>query len=102
MHIPTTVFGAGSSDGSGSSVRYSAQGLRIDPDGVAVRVGKVIRQLERAAEAQDSGSITMQAGINELPSPMRDLAGQPEVAASLADYAGDYGATTGDLVVAGG
>jgi monoamine oxidase len=99
LGLATTVFDVGSSDGAGSYVLYSAEGFRIDEDPIAQRVAAVIRQLERAADTGGSGSIAMRAGLDELPPRLRDLARQLEVAASLADYAGDYGATAEDLAL---
>ena len=92
--LDTTVFDVGSSDGSGSYVLYAANGIRLDEDPIERRVDAVIRGLERFAETGEAGRIAMRAGLDGLPPRLRDLARQPEVAASLADYAGDYGATT--------
>ena len=99
LGLATTVFDVGSPDGAGSYVLYSAGGFRIDEDPIEGRVAAVIRQLERAADTGGSGSIAMRAGLDGLPPRLRDLARQPEVAASLTDYAGDYGATTEDLAL---
>lgn len=99
LGLATTVFDVGSSDGSGSYVLYSDRGIRLDEDPIEERVDAVIRGLERVAEADEAERIAMRAGLDDLPPRLRDLARQPEVAASLADYAGDYGATTEDLAL---
>jgi monoamine oxidase len=99
LGIPTTIFDVGSSDGDGSSVLYSADGRRIDEDPIEKRVEAVVRGLERVADTGDAGRIAMRAGLDDLPPRLRDLARQPEVAAALAEYAGDYGATTDELAL---
>ena len=91
LGLATTVLDVGSSGRLAPPVLYSAGGFRIDEDPIEQRVAAVIRQLERVADTGGSGSIAMRAGLDELPPRLRDLARQPEVAASLADYAGDSG-----------
>lgn len=59
----------------------------------------MIRGLERVADTGDAGRIALRAGLDDLLPRLRDLARQPEVAAALVEYAGDYGATTDDLAL---
>lgn len=97
--IATTVFDVGSYDGAGSTVLYSANGFRIEEEPIEARVAEVFQELEKAADAEDSGRIAMRAALDAMPPRLRDLARQPEVAVSLAEYAGDYGATLDDLAL---
>ena len=96
--LATAVFDVGSLEGTGSEVRYTAQGAPIS--GAAeqqTETDTVLGLLEDAAEEPGAGDISMRAGIDALPEAAG--AGQA-ITAELIEIAGDYGATPQQLSLA--
>lgn len=99
LGIDTTVFDVGSSDGAGSAVYYSGTGTELDGDQIEAQANEVIGYLENIADANGAGGRSVRAAIDDLPDRLGELSREPVVAASLIDYAGDYGATVDDLAL---
>ena len=59
----------------------------------------MIGYLESIADTEGAGRRSLRAALDDLPPRLRALAREPAVAASLIDYAGDYGATVDDLAL---
>lgn len=98
LGIATTVFDVGSSDGAGSAIYYSGAGSELDGDQIEAQSNEVIGYLESIAEGS-AGRRSVRAAIDDLPARLGELSREPVVAASLIDYAGDYGATVDDLAL---
>ena len=101
--IPTTVFDVGSLEGSGSAVRYSAQGTPLDDTAESQldsELETVLGALEDAAEQPGADGLSMSQGIDALPETARATSTSPAVAAELTEIAGDYGATPDQLSLA--
>ena len=98
LGIETAVFDVGSFDGAGSSIYYSGNGTELDGDGIEARSAQVIGYLEGVADGS-AGRRSLRAAIDDLPARLRQVSGEPAVAAALTVYAGDYGATVEDLAL---
>ena len=98
LGIATAVFDVGSFDGAGSSIYYSGNGTELDGDEIEAYSDEVIGYLEGIAGGS-AGRRSLRAAIDDLPKRLGDLSREPEIAAALTDYAGDYGATLDDLAL---
>ncbi|MBU3749316.1 MAG: FAD-dependent oxidoreductase [Mycobacterium sp.] len=99
LGIPTAVFDVGSFEGSGTVRYYTPDGTPIGVDEFDAQVGRVVERLERTAGADEAGRTSLRSAVDALPPGLQDLARSPAVAAALADYAGDYGATVQELAL---
>lgn len=99
LGIATSVFDVGSFDGTGSSVLYSADGVRLDEDALEDQIAPVVRALESAAARAGASGISLRAGIDALAPATRRAAALPAVASAISDFAADYGATVEELAL---
>ena len=92
LGIDTAVFDVGSADGQGSFVLYSPNGTRLDADSAEQRLDAVLERLERLPAPPE---VSLAAGVDELPAPMRAAARE----SGLTEFAADYGATPDQLAL---